>query len=222
LSRQGLPRSRWAARYLAWIIDALLDLKKAADAAREAGCGAIDPEIVGMQSRWYREAADAGIDLNAARRSKLQRKRHALATRMRDRADDYLRFARDLRVPFGNYPDVAVKTNLTPARPSAQLPAGTDICFFAASSAGSWLAPYCHQLSPVLLSTTSKPSLTTGPRTTSDVVAMPWYAGQQPLSLQELHGLTAGLPRVSKFLAERGYRRYGTTRYQIPIQDLLQ
>jgi hypothetical protein len=42
-------------------IDALLDLKKAADAAREAGCGAIDPEIAGMQSWWYREAADAGI-----------------------------------------------------------------------------------------------------------------------------------------------------------------
>jgi len=39
---------------------------------------------------------------NAARRSKLQKKRNALATRMRNRADDYLRFARDLRVPSGN------------------------------------------------------------------------------------------------------------------------
>jgi hypothetical protein len=42
--------------------------------------------------------------LNAARRSTLQKNRHALATRMRDRACDYLRFARDLRVPFGNNP----------------------------------------------------------------------------------------------------------------------
>jgi transposase len=89
-------------------IDALLALKEAADAAREAGCSAIDPETMDKQSRWYREAADAGIILNAARRGKLQKKRHALATRMRDRADDYLRFARDLRVPFDNYPDVAV------------------------------------------------------------------------------------------------------------------
>jgi transposase len=40
--------------------------------------------------------------MDAARRSKLQKKRNALATRMRDRADDYLRYARDLRVPFDN------------------------------------------------------------------------------------------------------------------------
>ena len=83
-------------------IDALLELKGTAEAAREAGHGAIDPEILEKQSRWYREAADAGIVLNAARRSKLQKKRNALATRMRDRADDYLRYARDLRVPFDN------------------------------------------------------------------------------------------------------------------------
>ncbi len=70
--------------------------------ARAAGCGAIDPEVLDKQARWFREAADAGILLNAARRSKLQKKRHALATRMRDRRDDYLRFARDLRVPFDN------------------------------------------------------------------------------------------------------------------------
>ncbi len=83
-------------------IDALLELKEAGDAARQAGRGAIDPEILEKQSRWFREAADAGIVLNAARRSKLQKKRNALTTRMRDRADDYLRFARDLRVPSGN------------------------------------------------------------------------------------------------------------------------
>jgi transposase len=83
-------------------IDALLALKEAADAARQAGHGAIDPEILDKQSRWFREAADAGIVLNAARRSKLQKKRRALAARMRDRADDYLRFAHDLRVPPGN------------------------------------------------------------------------------------------------------------------------
>jgi hypothetical protein len=83
-------------------IDALLALKEAADAAREAGHCTIDPEILEKQCRWFREAADAGIVLNAARRSKLQKKRNALATRMRDRADDYLRFARDLQVPFDN------------------------------------------------------------------------------------------------------------------------
>ena len=37
--------------------------------------------------------------------ARLQKKRNALATRMRDRADDYMRFARNVRVPFDNYPD---------------------------------------------------------------------------------------------------------------------
>jgi transposase len=82
--------------------DALLALKEAAGTAREAGRGAIDAEILEKQSRWFREAADTGIVLNAARLSKLQKKRHALATRMRDRAGDYLRFAHDLQVPFDN------------------------------------------------------------------------------------------------------------------------
>ena len=77
-------------------IDALLELKEAVGAARDAGRGVIDPEILEKHCRWFREAADAGIVLNAARRSKLQTKRNALATRMRDRADDYLRFAHDL------------------------------------------------------------------------------------------------------------------------------
>jgi hypothetical protein len=36
------------------------------------------------------------------RKGRLQEKRHALATRMSSRADDYLRYARDLRVPFDN------------------------------------------------------------------------------------------------------------------------
>jgi len=82
--------------------DALLELKKAADAARAAGHDAIDAEVLEKHGRWFRDAADAGIVLNAARRGKLQRKRHALATRMRARAGDYLRFAHDLRVPADN------------------------------------------------------------------------------------------------------------------------
>jgi transposase len=83
-------------------IDALLELKEAADAARDAGRGAIDPQILDKQSRWFREAARAGIALNAARRGRLQCKRRALAARMLARRDDYLRFAHDLRVPFDN------------------------------------------------------------------------------------------------------------------------
>ena len=83
-------------------IGALLELKQAADAAAAAGQDAIDTEVLEKQGRWLRDAAAAGITLNAARRSTLQKKRHALATRMRDREGDYLRFAHDLRVPFDN------------------------------------------------------------------------------------------------------------------------
>ena len=67
-------------------IDALLELKQAADAARAAGQDAIDAEALEKHGRWFRDAAGAGIVLNAARRGKLQKKRHALAARMRGRA----------------------------------------------------------------------------------------------------------------------------------------
>jgi transposase len=85
-------------------IDALLALSEAAEAARTAGQDAIDPETRTKHEDWYRKAAETGTALNAARQGKLQQKRHALATRMRDREADYLRFARDLRVPFTNNP----------------------------------------------------------------------------------------------------------------------
>lgn len=83
-------------------IDALLALDKAAGAARAAGRDAVAPQVLAEHEDWYRKAAETGIALNAGRKSKLQQKRHALATRMKDREDDYLRYARDLRVPFTN------------------------------------------------------------------------------------------------------------------------
>jgi hypothetical protein len=83
-------------------IDALLALAEAAEAARAAGKAAMDPEILAENEDWYRKAAATGIALNAGRNGKLQQKRHALATRMQAREDDYLRYARDLRIPFTN------------------------------------------------------------------------------------------------------------------------
>jgi transposase len=83
-------------------IDALVALKEAAEAAREAGKAAISRKTRGKHEDWFRKAAATGIALNAGRKGKLQEKRHALATRMQAREDDYLRFARDLRVPFDN------------------------------------------------------------------------------------------------------------------------
>jgi transposase len=82
--------------------EALLALKDAAGAARAAGHDTIDLAALDLHSRYFRDAAAAGIVLNAARKGGLQRKRHALAARMRGRQADYLRFANDLRVPFDN------------------------------------------------------------------------------------------------------------------------
>ena len=86
------------------VIDALLALKKAAGEARAAGSAAISEETLDKHSRWFREAAAAGIALNAGRRTALQKKRRALAARISAREADYLRFASDLRVPFDNNP----------------------------------------------------------------------------------------------------------------------
>jgi len=83
-------------------IDALLALDEAAEAARAAGKTAMHPEILAENEDWYRKAAATGIALNAGRNGKLQQKRNALATRMQAREDDYLRYARDLRIPFTN------------------------------------------------------------------------------------------------------------------------
>jgi hypothetical protein len=85
-------------------IDALLALDKAAEADRAAGETAMDPKTREEHEDRYRKAAATGITLNAGRGSKLHQKRHALATRMQAREDDYLRFARDLRIPFTNNP----------------------------------------------------------------------------------------------------------------------
>jgi len=83
-------------------IDALNALNQAAEAARQAGEAAIDENFRAKHEDWYRDAAKTGIALNAGRSGALQKKRHALATRMSNREADYLRFARDLRVPFSN------------------------------------------------------------------------------------------------------------------------
>jgi hypothetical protein len=43
-----------------------------------------------------------GINQTAARTSEIMRKHNALARRLRDRQDDYLRFTRDWRIPPDN------------------------------------------------------------------------------------------------------------------------
>jgi hypothetical protein len=61
-----------------------------------------DPAALAGQIRSYRSAAVIGASQTAARSGKLVRKHHALARRLLDRQDDYLRFTGDRRVPPDN------------------------------------------------------------------------------------------------------------------------
>ena len=54
------------------------------------------------QVQLYRSAAQIGLTQTAPRTGKLMRKHHALARRLRDRQDDYLRFTTDQRIPPDN------------------------------------------------------------------------------------------------------------------------
>jgi hypothetical protein len=61
-----------------------------------------DPAEMGAQIHAYRSAALIGAGQTAARSGALMKKHHALARRLLDRQDDYLRFTRDLRVAPDN------------------------------------------------------------------------------------------------------------------------
>lgn len=82
--------------------DALLALKTAADSARADSASVIDPDVLAKQTGLFRQAALVAIKDLQHEKSKAGRKLAALARRMRDRIDDYLRFSVDLRSPFDN------------------------------------------------------------------------------------------------------------------------
>ena len=82
--------------------DALLRLKAAADTARAGDMAEIDPGLLAEQTSLFRQAALVAVKDHQHEKSKTGRKLTALGRRMRDRIDDYLRFAVDLRSPFDN------------------------------------------------------------------------------------------------------------------------
>jgi hypothetical protein len=83
-------------------IKALLALKDAADTARERGEATMNAWAAERGLRYLEAAARVGVQTTAARSSTLERKHHALFTRIRDRFGDYTRWVTDLRLPFDN------------------------------------------------------------------------------------------------------------------------
>jgi transposase len=82
--------------------DALVAMQRLVAEAIGAGADALDPDALDTQVRLYRSAAQIGITQTAARSNAAMRKHHALARRLADRQDDYLRFTTDWRVPADN------------------------------------------------------------------------------------------------------------------------
>jgi transposase len=66
------------------------------------GAQTVNADALATQTHRYRAAAQMGITQTAARSDAVMRKHHALARRLIDRQDDYLRFTHDWRVPPDN------------------------------------------------------------------------------------------------------------------------
>ena len=81
---------------------ALVDMQKLVSDAIAAGHDRVDPAALAEQIHLYRSAAQLGINQTAARSTTLMRSHNALAHRLLDRQDDYLRFTTDWRIPPDN------------------------------------------------------------------------------------------------------------------------
>ena len=94
------PAGQWC--WAAQAADALTGMQALVSDAIAQGCDAADPAALAAQIHSYRSAVLLGARQTAARSSPLMRKHHALARRLRDRRDDYLRFTADWRIPADN------------------------------------------------------------------------------------------------------------------------
>jgi transposase len=77
-------------------------MQKLVSEAISQGRDTVDPAALATQITSYRSAALIGISQTAARSGPLMKKHHALARRLTDRQDDYLRFTQDWQVPPDN------------------------------------------------------------------------------------------------------------------------
>jgi transposase len=94
------PHGQWC--WAAQAAEALTAMQELVREAVSQGRDAVDPDALAAQVRLFRSAALAGVSQTAARSGALMKKHNALARRLRDRQDDYLRFTRDFRAPPDN------------------------------------------------------------------------------------------------------------------------
>ena len=96
------PQSQWC--WAQQSADALREMNQLIkDAlATSNNLNGIDAAALAAAIHRYHSAALLGAEMTRTRASKLMAKHHALARRLIDRQDDYLRFTTDPRVPFDN------------------------------------------------------------------------------------------------------------------------
>jgi transposase len=94
------PQGQWC--WAAQAAEALTAMQQLVSEAIRQGRDAVDPAALAAQVRLFRSAALTGASQTAARSGALMKKHHALARRLLDRQDDYLRFTADFRAPPDN------------------------------------------------------------------------------------------------------------------------
>ena len=94
------PRGQWC--WAAQAAGALTAMQQLVSEAIGHRRDAVDPAALAAQVRLFRSAALIGASQTAARSGPLMKKHNALARRLLDRQDDYLRFTADFRAPPDN------------------------------------------------------------------------------------------------------------------------
>ncbi len=94
------PDTQWC--WATQAADALVAMQTLVADAIAVGADSVDTDALATQVHLYRSAAQLGITQTAARSDTVMKKHNALARRLIDRQDDYLRFTQDWRIPADN------------------------------------------------------------------------------------------------------------------------
>ena len=94
------PASDWC--WAGQAADALVAIQNLVADAVAAGASTLDEDALATQLQLYRCAAQIGITETAARGDTITKRHNALARRLIDRQDDYLRFTTNWRIPPDN------------------------------------------------------------------------------------------------------------------------
>ena len=98
-----VPNAEWC--WATQTADALVAMQKLINDAIATGADtvdAVDADALARQVRLYRSGTQIGATQTASRASKMMKKHNALARRLLNRQDDYLRFTTDWRIPADN------------------------------------------------------------------------------------------------------------------------